>query len=1417
MSDPWSDVPVTRYVDPWGDIPATYNAPAPKPAEKRGFWQSARQSAADIFRTAKEANEEAKGEVGKLDVGINFLDAIAKPASQFGSVMVSGLTNAGNKLGLVSDETNEGIQEDMYRRLTGGTMTSDDARAREFEESKRTSAGKAGRVGGDLALLATGGGVVGGMGRGVTSLTGRLALRAGQGALLGAPSIPETVLTSDNPVKDLLKKEASDAAMGALFSNRLNNIFSGSTPAREAFSKLIKAGAVGSAQAGVGAAMGDESQGTFGERFGGALPGAVGTMLAMEAPNAALSSRRVSLDNKARAAYEAEQAALAPARELEGLRTRYEQLIAEREDLRAKDFLAESPEVPSKGNMGDSQWEAIVKTSKQRAQQKKSLQQALAANSDELGQVMEALRARGEEPWKNAQEPAPLHIEGDPEGARLAREAQIAEKDAVYRGQEGPSVVGPKNVFLGDEHGVTGELLPPDVKVPEKPGRFPELANENIIDADWREGGPDISGGPELKYLNAGLNIPQMLGEWWAGKGQQGVITTSDGKQIPYKINAEGKPEFFKDAHGNTADVSTHSARQLWEGLQPHEREEVFRLMTNPTAKPSNERIAKGLIAATQPGALAPEVASLPVVKRFTEGVRSLLAPQTASPEAGLAANIARHRMAERSFEQVRLHEALSPALEKFNKASLADFKRIMDYMEGDRTAKLEPGEEQFISKLQEELGKRRDQMVDLGILSPEQTVDDYFGRAWQMKGEEGSILHDPRMPIEGSKSFTKERVFDTGHEAMTEGFLPDTMNPIEMQLMKMRQMDKAIAGRKIINELVDRGLAKAPEVEGVKQEIPDGWKRVQGVPGGLYVEPTVAKVLENMMGKGLRGHALYDIPMVLNNAMNQVQLGLSGFHGGFVAADSMASRMSQSFQKFSHGLKTGDSQMLVDAAKDFGLSATVLGPAIHNVMEGAKIRRDIKAGNLTPETRLLLEGGMRFDVDPMHITGERGKFQAAVDRARLARDAGATGKMLEAVGEAALRAPLAGLEKAFSPIGEWFVPAVKAAAASDLARFELQRLGPDASVEARREASRKIVDSIDNRMGQLAYDNLFWNRVTKDLAHLATRSVGWNVGTARELGGGVMDAARGDFSHRASYTLALPIATAWMATLYQAMSQFLKGEEVEGPDAKTLQGFAKTGEVEPTGEDSRAQVPGYMGDVHKFRRDPIGTALHKTSPLINAATQLVQNKDFYGNKIYDTTATTEDQAKNLLKYGAAQLTPFSFRNIGKLQREGASPVQMGGAFVGVNPAPAWVLKTDAENALDKAIGAAGPIGGRDIAKAQRAETRKSFKEIIQRANRGDVDAQAQVREGLAANPKLAKQFEFVGQQGPEVRAMKAAETLKHLSLNDAWYIYKKGNEAERAAWKPIIYNKLVNYYDSGDHTDAMDNVAKEILSTGRW
>ncbi len=70
--------------------------------------------------------------------------------------------------------------------------------------------------------------------------------------------------------------------------------------------------------------------------------------------------------------------------------------------------------------------------------------------------------------------------------------------------------------------------------------------------------------------------------------------------------------------------------------------------------------------------------------------------------------------------------------------------------------------------------------------------------------------------------------------------------------------------------------------------------------------------------------------------------------------------------------------------------------------------------------------------------------------------------------------------------------------------REALDKLGPNATHDQVQAAARKVSDEIDNRFGQVNYDNWFMDRKAKDLMMLLERAPGWNMGTWKLLAGGI-------------------------------------------------------------------------------------------------------------------------------------------------------------------------------------------------------------------------------------------------------------------------------------------------------------------------
>ncbi len=257
----------------------------------------------------------------------------------------------------------------------------------------------------------------------------------------------------------------------------------------------------------------------------------------------------------------------------------------------------------------------------------------------------------------------------------------------------------------------------------------------------------------------------------------------------------------------------------------------------------------------------------------------------------------------------------------------------------------------------------------------------------------------------------------------------------------------------------------------------------------------------------------------------------------------------------------------------------------------------------------------------------------------------------------------------------EYAIPRVKVGAYLDIAA-DIDKKFPDLSSSAKAREYAKAWDSIDNRFGQLVYDNLFWNKTVKDVAMMSTRSVGWNLGTIREIGGGITDVGtktlRGKgVSDRTLYTIALPIYVGTLGAAYQYLHT--------GKGPKELKDY-----FYPSNGKFRVSIPSYMKDVYAYGTDPIKTVTNKASPLMSFTSNLAQNKNYYGDLIRNPDDPLGKQLQQLGTYTAQQVLPFSVTGFQQANKSGGTTEQKAEAFLGFNKAPSDIQKTAQEKKLSQ-------------------------------------------------------------------------------------------------------------------------------------
>ena len=456
----------------------------------------------------------------------------------------------------------------------------------------------------------------------------------------------------------------------------------------------------------------------------------------------------------------------------------------------------------------------------------------------------------------------------------------------------------------------------------------------------------------------------------------------------------------------------------------------------------------------------------------------------------------------------------------------------------------------------------------------------------------------------------------------------------------------------------------------------------------GRWAVPTyVAKMINNQLSPGFRRNNSiviktgYDLLRNIGNSMNQASLSMSFFHGFNVMTDAVASQHALGLQQLQRG-------KVVKAARNILGAFTYVEPGLKALHKGGQLRkimnedfRAIPNQKLMREAEdVILAGGYSL-MDSRYHNHSAKAFGASV-RSLI------WGTPIQKVG-AVVKTPVqlifAGLEATAWPVMQWLVPRLKLGVYYHMlqdiyARADVEGLNDFQILEQKTQAW----DSVDNRMGQLAYNNLFWNQYLKDASMLAVRSVGWNLGSIREYGGAIIDPftfrqrmARGDqfLSRKMAYAIGAVMTYAPMGLI----SQFLMcGEPPEGP--KDLL-FPRTGRLNRDGSREHLSPPTYAKDWISWGTDPGKTILHKLHPIWGTMSEvLITNEDYFGTEIRNSDDPWMIELIDSVKHVGNAFIPFSVRNYKRMEDAG-EPIGVAAllAAMGISSAPGYITRTRAQ------------------------------------------------------------------------------------------------------------------------------------------
>ncbi|MBF0487804.1 MAG: hypothetical protein HQK98_06555 [Nitrospirae bacterium] len=848
------------------------------------------------------------------------------------------------------------------------------------------------------------------------------------------------------------------------------------------------------------------------------------------------------------------------------------------------------------------------------------------------------------------------------------------------------------------------------------------------------------------------------------------------GEQMPHTETPLTQPNLLR---GSSYDSTIpHPAEPVKENQKPTIEEQLNNLKGKRKNPLSNESGAVDVEKIKEAGK---EAAGH--IKDSWDEIKNVLAPASAGFEAKKEAGMVRESAAYMARKMDIATTALKKARDAMSNMPMEDRLSFIRAVEQGTKGELSPELQDVADKIKRLLDQRVEQVRALGTGKLKTLIENYFPHIWEnpKKAVAAAAEFYSKRPLEGSKSFLKQRTIMTVDDGLARGLKLKLDNPIDMALFKMGEMDKYIMAHSVLNEMKAKGYA---DFVRIGKAAPAGWKKIddkivsvmyktekgENVLSGHYYAPEdAARIINNYLSPGLRDMSkVFKAYLGVGNVLNQFQLGFSGWHAMTTSVNSIISGAAAGIENLAHGeVKEGLKNILTSPVAP-----------ITDFKKGLELEKEWSnptgQGLVGKMADALQAGGGRAQQDKFFATRMWQKMTDAFKQG--------------SYGEAALRAPFALAEKAAQPIMEKLVPRLKMGAFWRLAEAEMNR-NPDMSVNEMRQKMGDIWDSIDNRFGQVVYDNIFWNKVTKDIMMASVRSVGWTGGTIREIGGAGIDAVKAVkgiatgkasadlMTHKMAYTISL----VGMTGLAGALTQYLMTGKK--PESLTDLYYPQTGNLDERGNPERISFPTYMKDIVSYGKHTGQTITNKVHPMLSLVSDILNNKDFYGTKVYNEGDNPGQKALDIGKHIGAAFEPFASRGIrknlqnneGKVNSETLLP------FVGITPAPAELTKTKAQNLLDEEMHGRAPIGGRTTEQARQHDLKIQIERLMKK------DAPA----GIALLQKNQSKFspkemqQLVSYQNKPITPFK--EAFKRAPIEDALKVFDVATPQEKKELLPIL------------------------------
>jgi hypothetical protein len=554
--------------------------------------------------------------------------------------------------------------------------------------------------------------------------------------------------------------------------------------------------------------------------------------------------------------------------------------------------------------------------------------------------------------------------------------------------------------------------------------------------------------------------------------------------------------------------------------------------------------------------------------------------------------------------------------------------------------------------------------------------------------------------------------------EGIKLGYEPYSYNPVTMWRQSIMDMQKLITFSNLFKDLKKMGMIKfvrkgthAPE--GFVSVDDSAFKVYFPTEPGLvdageyFVEEGIGRLINNYLGKDvLRASAIGQTLLQLKNVTTMLELAISPFHAMYESGAAIATDIGVGAQRIwnSGDIAAGLKKIITApmAPVKYSVAGGRMISYVKNPEEFIKTMAGQSFIKAFPDAKVLI--GDMFTSGARMAIGQDYKFNSlrAVQNALRNYEPWAF----------AINSIPAASELLMKPIFEVYIPRIKIGAfLAEFSQALRQNEGRLAAGEITKETlGRQIWTGIENRFGEMNFDNLFWNRNFKTAMQIAIRSVTWKVGALNNLAVAapeqIAEIARAAAAGRKpqlksnfAYLLGVAFMTATVSAIIQKLG---RGEWPQDIKDLLAPRYNKAGD--------RVMLNTHLKDwIHVFH-SPAGFVTSSLAGEWGRAADVIRNKDFFGNEVYNeddpTTKKIHDSLKHLFP------TPFSISNTKKVYENSAPAVVKGLTMAGVlQPTPQYITDTPAEALAKKYMGRHVPVGGRTQAEADRRQARKELRE----------------------------------------------------------------------------------------------------------